>query len=111
MIQINKLDIAKKMKAYCVKGVSVSIIKEDKLASVNNYGVIHNNLNLPVDDMSVFNACSISKIATTLLTLKLVSDGLLHLDKNVNDQMKSWKVSENEYTKTSKVTLRSLLCH
>jgi CubicO group peptidase (beta-lactamase class C family) len=59
----------------------------------------------------MFNACSISKFATSTLALKLVDKGLLDLDENVNDRLISWKVPENRYTQNKKVTLRRLLSH
>ena len=43
--------------------------------------------------------------------LKLVEQGALSLDEDVNAKLKSWKVPENEFTQTEKVTLRRLLSH
>ncbi len=43
--------------------------------------------------------------------LALVREGLLTLDENVNDRLTSWKVPDNEFTATEKVTLRRLLSH
>jgi len=40
-----------------------------------------------------------------------VEHGKLSLDEDVNQKLKSWKVPENEFTKTEKVTLRRLLSH
>jgi len=43
--------------------------------------------------------------------LKLVEEGKLSLDADVNHFLKSWKIPENEFTTTEKVTLRRLLSH
>jgi CubicO group peptidase (beta-lactamase class C family) len=51
------------------------------------------------------------KFATATLVLKLVDEGILDLDQNVNDRLISWKVPENRYTQNKKVTLRTLLSH
>ncbi|GAB6110074.1 serine hydrolase domain-containing protein [Fusibacter bizertensis] len=110
-MKLNHLNVVQKMEKHQIKGVSVSLIEEGRLKSVNHYGVRHAVLNQEVDDNAVFNACSISKFATAVLALKLVSKGVLHLDENVNEQLKSWQVPENAFTKTQKVTLRNLLCH
>lgn len=110
-MKLNHFNVVQKMEEHQVKGVSVSLIEEGRLKSVNHYGVRHAELNQVVDDKAVFNACSISKFATAVLALKLVSKGVLHLDENVNGQLKSWQVPENAFTKTQKVTLRNLLCH
>jgi CubicO group peptidase (beta-lactamase class C family) len=40
-----------------------------------------------------------------------VEHGKLSLDENVNQQLKTWKVPENEFTKSEKVTLRRLMSH
>jgi CubicO group peptidase (beta-lactamase class C family) len=46
-----------------------------------------------------------------MMALKLVEDGLLDLDEDVNEKLITWKVPENEFTLEQKVTLRRLLCH
>jgi CubicO group peptidase (beta-lactamase class C family) len=43
--------------------------------------------------------------------LRLVEQGPLSLREDVNAKLKSWKVPENEFTRTEKVTLRALLSH
>jgi CubicO group peptidase (beta-lactamase class C family) len=43
--------------------------------------------------------------------MRLVEQGKLSLDEDLNLRLKSWKVPENEFTKTEKVTLRRLLSH
>jgi ABC-type glycerol-3-phosphate transport system permease component len=52
-----------------------------------------------------------SKPVTATATLVLVQQGKLSLDENVNDKLKTWKVPENEFTKSEKVTLRRILSH
>jgi len=48
---------------------------------------------------------------TAVIVLKLVEDGLLDLDKDVNSYLRSWRIPENEFTKSNHVTLRLLLTH
>jgi CubicO group peptidase (beta-lactamase class C family) len=43
--------------------------------------------------------------------MKLVQDGKLDLDEDINTYLKAWKLQESELTKTNKVTLRNLLSH
>ena len=52
-----------------------------------------------------------SKPFTALGILSLVKNGRIKLDANVNDYLHSWKVPENSFTKTEKVTIRRLLSH
>src|SRR5262249_24586495 len=60
---------------------------------------------------TLFPACSISKPITAIAALRLVEQGKLSLDQDVNVKLKSWKVPENEFTRKEKVTLRRILTH
>ena len=60
---------------------------------------------------TLFQAGSISKPVAALAALRLVQEGKLNLDENVNDRLREWKVPENQFTKTEKVTLRRILSH
>ncbi|MCB0621793.1 MAG: beta-lactamase family protein, partial [Saprospiraceae bacterium] len=46
-----------------------------------------------------------------LAVLKLVEEGALALDEDVNKYLVDWKVPDNEFTEKEKVTLRRLLTH
>jgi CubicO group peptidase (beta-lactamase class C family) len=46
-----------------------------------------------------------------MAALRLFQDGRLSLDDNVNKDLKSWHLSDNEFTREEKVTLRRLLSH
>lgn len=110
-MKLKNIDIYKRMLYYKVHGLSITIINNGGIESSEGFGVLEVGKNHKVDSDSVFNACSISKFATSLLALKLVDDGILNLDENVNDRLTSWKVPENAFTQTEKVTLRRLLSH
>ena len=60
---------------------------------------------------TLFQAGSISKPVAATAALYLVEQGKLSLDEDVNQKLKTWKVPENEFTKTEKVTLRRLMSH
>ncbi len=103
--------VTDRMKAYGVPGASVAIIHDGKIVLTKGYGVLSANSNVPVDDQTVFSAGSVSKVANAALILRMVQEGILDLDKDVNDYLKSWKVPQNGYTQSKKVTLRHLLSH
>src|SRR5262249_6232505 len=76
------------------------------------YGHITNDQNSAViDEHTLFQAGSISKSFTAFGALILVQQGKISLDADVNLYLKRWKLPENEFTKTEKVTLRRLLSH
>ncbi len=104
-------NMQKAMEKYNVQGVSVAIIESGIIKSIDSYGCMKSKSGLDVHKYTIFNACSISKFATAMLVMKLVSNNILFLDLDVNEQLKSWKVPNNEHTHIQKVTLRNLLCH
>jgi len=103
--------IAKRMRAFGTPGLSVAVIEGGRLAWARGYGVIDSTSHRPVTADTLFQAASISKPLTALGVLALVQSGKLNLDQDVNQYLKSWKVPENEFTQTHKVTLRLLLSH
>jgi CubicO group peptidase (beta-lactamase class C family) len=48
---------------------------------------------------------------SVLGVLRLVDAGKLSLDGDVNTKLTSWRVPDNEFTTTERVTLRRLLSH
>ncbi len=103
--------IEERMKHYGVHGVSIAVIDGFKIAWAKSFGVMDTASKRPVTDSTLFQAASISKPVFAMAMLKLVEEGALKLDADVNTQLTSWKVPENEYTATEKVTLKRLLGH
>ena len=64
-----------------------------------------------VTPTTLFQAASISKPVTATAMLRLVERGTLDLDANVNRYLTSWKVPDNKFTATEKVTLRRIVSH
>lgn len=103
--------IEERMRHYRVPGVSVAVVSDGKLEWAKGYGVREAGTNSPVTSETLFQAASVSKPVTALAALRLVQEGVLKLDEDVNLRLRSWKVPENEFTKAEKVTLRRLLSH
>jgi len=94
-----------------VRGLSLAVIKEGKIVVARAYGVVDDSTKAPVTTSTLFQAGSISKPVSALGALRLVEKGTLSLDDDVNAKLTSWKVPENKFTTTEKVTLRRLLSH
>jgi len=105
-----KWTIADRQKFYKVPGVSIAVIANGRVEWARGYGVVAAN-GRSVDAETLFQAASISKPVASMVALHLVDDGKLVLDEDVNLKLRSWKVPENEFTKSQKVTLRRLLNH
>lgn len=103
--------LSERMKFYRIPGVSVAVVNGGQVEWARGFGVKDAVTNEPVTPDTLFQAGSISKPVAALAALRLVQDGRLSLDEDVNAKLTSWKVPENEFTKEQKVTLRRLLTH
>jgi CubicO group peptidase (beta-lactamase class C family) len=93
-----------------VPGVSVAVIHHGAIDWAKGYGVLR--LKGPVvNPATLFQAASISKPVTATAVLRLVQEHKLSLDEDLNDRLRSWKVPNNQFTATHKVTLREILSH
>ncbi|MFE8699814.1 serine hydrolase domain-containing protein [Cytobacillus sp. FJAT-54145] len=110
-MQIKNINIKERMEHYNVNGLSIALIENGKISGTENYGLLEVKSNREVNENSIFGACSISKFLTGMMAIRLIEEGLLELDENVNDRLVTWTVPENEYTSNKKVTLRNLLSH
>ena len=99
------------MKGLKVPGLGVAVVHDFRVDWARGYGVRNAQTGEPVTDTTRFQWASVTKPVTAVVALRLVQDGVLDLDRNVNDYLKSWKVPDNEFTREEKVTLRRLLSH
>ncbi len=106
-----QLNLEQLMQTYKVPGLSVAVIDNFKIAWAKGYGVTEPGSHNPITIHTLFQAGSISKPVAATGALSLVQQGKLSLDENVNDELKSWQVPDNEFTKDQKVTLRRILSH
>lgn len=91
-----------------VPGVSLALLTENEEVQTYTVGVRVDAV--PVEPDTVFQAASIGKPVTALAALRLVGEGQLHLDEDVNTFLRSWKVPPNGAWQP-RVTLRQLLSH
>jgi CubicO group peptidase (beta-lactamase class C family) len=99
------------MREHHIPGLSLTIILDGKIARQQGYGFTDTTCINPVTPDTLFQAGSISKAVAAFGALRLVQEGKLSLDADVNTQLRTWKVPENQFTKDRKVTLRSILSH
>jgi CubicO group peptidase (beta-lactamase class C family) len=99
------------MSDYHVPGVSVTYFADGQIRWNKGYGILEKGTLKNVHENSIFHACSISKMVTTLCTLKLVETGVLDLCADANSYLTSWKIPDNNFTKEKTITLAHLLSH
>lgn len=104
------MNLDSQMKALGVPAVSIAAIRNGAIDWARAYGVSSLG-GASVSTDTLFGAASISKPVTALGVLKLVEEGQIDLDANVNQYLKRWKIPDNQFTERQKVTVRELLNH
>src|SRR5688572_1252122 len=84
-----------RMRYWHVPGVSLAIIDDNRIVFARGYGVTEFGGTKRVDTTTLFQAGSISKPVFATAALKLVEQGVLTLDEDVNTKLGSWKVPSN----------------
>ncbi len=110
-MRLKNFNLAERMHYYKVPGVSITLFDQGQISACINQGVLEVGSRKAINENSLFNACSISKFLTGMLVIKLVQQGDLDLDENVNEKLISWNIPENDFTNLKRVTLRNLLSH
>ncbi|MEO1135403.1 MAG: serine hydrolase domain-containing protein, partial [Pseudomonadota bacterium] len=103
--------IEDRLALHGVPGAGVAILENGEVIWAKGYGVKRVGGNDAIDTKTVFSVGSVSKMINAALVLRLAAEGLVDLDTDVNQYLKSWKVPDNGYTQQNKVTLRAILSH
>lgn len=101
--------LTERMVYYRNPGVSIAVINDDKIEWARGFGIKNENKD-PVDVNTLFQAGSVSKAVFALAVMKLKEEGVVDLDKDVNEYLKSWKIPAYKGVQPV-VTLRQLLSH
>jgi CubicO group peptidase (beta-lactamase class C family) len=108
---LDGLTLQQVMKQLHTPGMSIAVIKDFKIHWAKGYGVADVKTGRPIDADTLFQAASISKPVTAIAALRLVQEGRLSLDDDVNKLLKTWHVPESDFTRDQPVTPRSLFSH
>ncbi len=99
-----------RMAALHVPGVSVAVIHNGAIEWARGFGV--ERVGGPaVSADTLFQAGSISKPVAAMAALRLVQEGKLSLDDDVNAKLVAWKLPVAPASNGAPVTLRELLTH
>jgi CubicO group peptidase (beta-lactamase class C family) len=99
--------LADRMAYYNTPGVSIAVVEAGRVAWAKGFGVRERGRPEPVTERTLFQAGSISKPIFALAVMRLVQEGRLDLDEDVNRYLTSWKLPANG-TWQPRVTLRQL---
>jgi len=103
--------IQERMAYYKVNGVTVAVIKNYKLQWAKGYGWADVSKRVPVTERTLFQAASLSKSLNAVGVLKLVQDGKLDPEKDINQYLKSWKLPYDSVAKGKIINIKHLLSH
>jgi len=106
-----KQALSELMAQFNVPGIGIALINNFEIEWSKFIGVQDLNSKIEVNSQTLFEAASTTKTLVTVVALHFVEKGLIDLDTNVNDYLKDWKIPENEFTKSEKVSLKRLLIH
>ena len=102
--------LANRMKELNVPGVSIAVLHNGKIEWARGFGVRTLGGD-PVDAETLFQAGSISKPLAAMACLRLVQEGKVSLDTDVNTYLTSWKFPADPVAAGKPLTLRELLTH
>ena len=102
---------AGRLEHHRVPGASVAVVRAGELDWAKGYGVREASGAEAVNESTLFQAASISKPVAAAGALRLVAEGVLTLDGDVNEKLRSWTLPANEITAGNPITLRHLLSH
>lgn len=97
-----------------LKGVSVAIVKDDKLVFAKGYGFANEEAQVPVTPNHLFRIASVSKLITAVAILKLVEDSKISLESKVFGKygiLDDDKFLPLKDPRLEKITVRNLLNH
>src|SRR5277367_4822446 len=102
--------LADRMNELKVPGVSIAVIHQGTIEWARGFGVRSVD-GSPVTADTMFQAGSISKPLAAMAALRLVQQGKLSLDTDLNTYLISWKLPSDPVAAGKPITLRELLTH
>lgn len=100
-----------RLRHYRVAGVSVAVVDDGRLAWARAWGHSNSAQRVPMTAVTLLQSGSIAKPVAALGALKLVDQGRLALDTDVNHWLHTWRLPASPWTVERPVTVRGLLSH
>jgi CubicO group peptidase (beta-lactamase class C family) len=87
---------------------TVAIMDNGNIVYAEGFGMANREASIPVDQNTMFNIGSVSKVYVAAAIMLLVDDGLVSLDKPVTDYLPEFTMADSRY---KAITVRMLLNH
>jgi CubicO group peptidase (beta-lactamase class C family) len=104
-------NVEERMKATGIKGLSIAVVKDYKIEWAKGYGWADEESGRKVNTNTRFQAASISKSLNSMGQLKLVQQGKVDGEADINNYLKNWKFPYDSLTGSKKINLFQLLSH
>jgi CubicO group peptidase (beta-lactamase class C family) len=96
-----RLDLVDALNVLHVPSVTIALIDRGTLSWARAWG--------DASTRTLYQAASLSKLVSAVAALRLVEQGRLDLDRDVDDDLTGWRVSDSDLSRGHPVTLRGLL--
>ncbi|MEU9363216.1 serine hydrolase domain-containing protein, partial [Streptomyces avermitilis] len=93
-----------------VPGVALAVLRDGAVAELRGHGTLEAGGSDPVTERTLFQVGSISKHLTAFAVLRLVHQGLIDLDADIDGYLTSWHLADDPAAPGT-VTVRTLLGH
>jgi CubicO group peptidase (beta-lactamase class C family) len=100
--------VQKIMTENSIVGLSIGIVKDDKIFYNKGYGTKEVNTNSPIDSLTNFLTCSISKLFTATAIMQLVEQGKIDINKKLIDYVPDFEMKDERY---KDITIEQMLTH
>ena len=98
-----------KMEEAKVPGAIFAMVNRDSIVMSRGYGLSNLDTKVAVDPQNTaFRVASVSKAVSATMIMKMVQNGAIDLDEDINKYLRSFKIKESY---TQPVTFRHLLSH
>lgn len=103
--------IGKIVKDTKAVGVSVALIDNYHVVWAKGFGTTEVGTIDSVTTETLFQVASITKSMTAMAVMKKVKEGSISLTEDVDKQLTSWHIPENNFSRESHITVKGLLSH
>ncbi len=93
-IQIDSL-VQKIMIEHKIVGISIGIVKNNEIFYTKGYGSKDINISSPIDSLTNFLTCSISKLFTATAIMQLVEQGKIDIRKKLTDYVPDFVMKDS----------------
>lgn len=102
--------LEERMKYYNTPAVSIAVVNNGEIEWARAFGMANTEEGIEADTNTLFQAASISKPIFSLVVMRLHEQGILDIDKDVNEYLTSYKVPKKGDWQPS-LSFRQLLSH